>query len=108
VDLGTPVLAALDGQVMKVVDNHDKYGPTEDFKDDLNYITIRHANGEYSQPAHLEKGSALVKVGDSVHTGQQIGITGNSEWMTEPHLHLLIFKLDPNPPGFKGLKIKFK
>lgn len=108
VDLNTPILASLDGQVVKVVDDHDKYGPTEEFKDDLNYITIRHANGEYSQPSHLAKGSALVKEGDFIHVGQQIGVTGNSGWMTEPHLHLFIFKLDINQPGFKGLKIKFK
>lgn len=71
-------------------------------------MTIRHVNGEYSQPAHFEKGSAKVKVGDEVKTGQELGTTGNSGWMTEPHLHLLIFRLDSNKEGFKGLKIKFK
>jgi len=108
VELGTPVLAPLEGLVIEVVDNKNRYGPSEEFKDDLNYITIAHPNGEYSQPAHLAEGSASVKVGDSVHTGQQIGVTGNSGWMTEPHLHLLVFRLDSNPSGFKGLRIKFK
>ncbi|OGM13031.1 hypothetical protein A3A76_01925 [Candidatus Woesebacteria bacterium RIFCSPLOWO2_01_FULL_39_23] len=106
--LGTPVLAPLDGVVVKVVDGNDKYGETEEFANFLNYITIQHANGEFSQPAHLAKDSALVKVGDRVTTGQQIAITGNSGWMTEPHLHFIVFKATNSDSGFTGLKIKFK
>lgn len=108
VDLGTPILCPLEGEVVKVVDTNDKFGPTKDFADYLNYITIRHTNGEFSQPAHLAKGSALVKEGDHVATGQQIAITGNSGWMTEPHLHFFVFKGTEESPGFVGLKIRFK
>ncbi len=108
VELGTPILAPLGGRVIEVVDDKEKYGPTEEFKDELNYITIAHSNGEYSQPAHFAKDSITVKVGDLVQTGQQLGISGNSGWMTEPHIHLLVFKLDSSPSGFKGLKIRFK
>ena len=108
VDLGTPVLCPLEGKVVKVVDTNDKFGPTEDFADYLNYIIIRHANGEFSQPAHLAKGSALVKEGDRVLAGQQLAVTGNSGWMTEPHLHFFVFKGTNNDSGFIGLKIKFK
>lgn len=108
VDLGTPILCSYDGEVVKIVDTNDKFGPTKDFSDFLNYITIRHENGEFSQPAHLAKGSALVKEGDVVTVGQQLAITGNSGWMTEPHLHFFVFKATNNDPGFVGLKIKFK
>lgn len=108
VDLGTPILSPLDGEIVKVVDTNDKFGPTKEFADYLNYVTIRHANGEFSQPAHLAKGSALVKEGDHVIAGQQIGITGNSGWMTEPHLHFFVFKSTNKEPGFVGLKIRFK
>ena len=108
VPLGTSILSIQDGEVIEVVDGNSRYGPSPDFKDDLNYVTIRHPKGEYSQLAHLEKGSAKVKVGDKVVAGQQIGVTGNSGWMDKPHLHLLVFRLDPNhPKGFKGLKIRF-
>jgi murein DD-endopeptidase MepM/ murein hydrolase activator NlpD len=108
VDLGTPILSPFEGEVIKVVDGNDKYGPSEDFAPYLNYITIKHANGEFSQPAHLAKGSALVKEGDHVLEGQQIGVTGNSGWMTEPHLHFFVFKSANVKPGFVGLKVRFK
>jgi murein DD-endopeptidase MepM/ murein hydrolase activator NlpD len=107
VDLETPILASLNGTVVEVIDTHDKFGNSKKYKDDLNYITIQHANGEFTQYAHLAKGSAKVKVGDYVDVGQQIGITGNSGWMTEPHLHFLVFKSESNKNGFKGLKIRF-
>lgn len=75
----------------------------------LNFITISHQNGEYSQLAHIAKGCAKVKVGQIVKTGQKIGVTGLNGWMEEPfleHLHMLVFKLLPDG-GFQGLKIRF-
>lgn len=108
VPLGTPILAPLDGIIIKVVDFNEKYGPGEEFRDFLNYVTIKHENGEYSQPAHFAKGSALVKYGEIVKTGQQLGITGNSGWMDKPHLHFLVMKSAPTIDGFIGLTPRFK
>lgn len=108
VPLGTPILAPLDGVIETVVDTNDKYGPSEEFRYYLNYVTIRHANGERSQPAHLARGSAQVKVGDIVKSGQQIGVTGNSGWMDKPHLHFLVYKLTTTEKGFIGLTPRFK
>lgn len=108
VDLGTSVLAPFKGEIVDVVDNHEKYGPSSEFRDYLNYIIIKHASEECSQLAHLDKGSALVKVGDKVKEGQKLALTGNSGWMTEPHLHMIVFKLTSDKDGFKGLEIRFK
>lgn len=107
VDLGTPTLAPLGGKVVEVVDWNERYGPTEEFVNDVNYITIKHRNNEFSQILHLAKGSSKVKVGDTVRTGQEIAMSGNSGWMTAPHLHMFVFK---NLPGgaFKGLEIQFR
>lgn len=107
VDLGTPTLAPLEGKVVEAVDSNERYGPTQEFADDVNYITIKHRNDEFSQVLHLAKGSSRVKVGDRVKTGQEIAMSGNSGWMTAPHLHMFVFK---NLPGgaFKGLEIRFK
>lgn len=110
VDLGTEVLAPLDGRVVEVVDEFDKYGKGEEFGRFLNFITISHANGEYSQLAHVAKGSARVRVNQFVKTGQVIAVTGLNGWMEEPfleHLHMLVFKL-LSEGGFKGLKIRFR
>lgn len=62
VELGSEVLAPLDGRVVEVVDKFDKYGKGEEYGKYLNFITISHENGEYSQLAHIAKGCAKVKV----------------------------------------------
>ncbi len=107
VPLGTPTLAPLEGVVVKMDDTNDRYGTTKEFADYVNYITIRHANNELSQVLHLEKGSVKVKLGDKVRTGQIIAKTGNSGWMTAPHLHFFVFE-NLQDGAFRGLEIRFK
>ncbi|MBI2593435.1 M23 family metallopeptidase [Candidatus Daviesbacteria bacterium] len=109
VDLGSAVLAPLDGKVIEIVDQFDRHGETEEFAPFLNYITIAHENGEYSQLAHIKKSSVKVKIGDFVKTGQKLAVTGLNGWMMEPyleHLHMLVFKLQLGS-SFKGLEIRF-
>lgn len=107
VPLGTQALAPLGGKVIAVYDFSERYGDDKKYAKDVNYITIKHGNGEFSQVLHLEKGSAKVRVGDKVKEGQAIAISGNSGWMTEPHLHFFVFKNFPDG-SFKGLQIQFK
>ena len=110
VDLGTVVTAPLDGLIIEIVDRFDISGPTEKFVNYLNYITIAHANGEYSQLAHIAKGSVTVQKGQYVSKGQKLAVTGLNGWMEEPfleHVHMFVFKLLPKG-GFKGLKIRFR
>lgn len=61
VDLGTSVLAPLDGQVIEIVDRFDQYGHSQKFAPYLNYITTAHVNNEYSQLAHIAKGSIALR-----------------------------------------------
>lgn len=105
---GTQVLAPHRGRIVNVVDKFDKYGPTEKFVDYLNYITIEHENGEFSQVAHLAPNSSTVSPGEEVTKGQAIGTTGLSGWMTEPHLHFFVFKLVHGPEKFQGVRIRFR
>ena len=107
VDLGTPTLAPLKGEVVDMVDWNDRYGTTEEFAKDGNYITLKHANDEFSQIVHLAKGSSKVKIGDRVEARQEIALSGSSGWMTEPHLHFFVFKNLPQG-NFKGLEIQFR
>ncbi|MFD3694815.1 peptidoglycan DD-metalloendopeptidase family protein [Streptomyces sp. NPDC058646] len=53
-----------------------------------NEVVIRHADGKYSQYAHLS--SLSVSSGQSVTAGQQIGLSGSTGNSTGPHLHFEI------------------
>ncbi|MFJ9682820.1 peptidoglycan DD-metalloendopeptidase family protein [Streptomyces sp. NPDC101194] len=50
-----------------------------------NQVVIKHADGHYSQYGHLS--SISVSAGQSVSTGQQIGLSGATGNATGPHLH---------------------
>ncbi|MFD4763059.1 peptidoglycan DD-metalloendopeptidase family protein [Streptomyces sp. NPDC058439] len=50
-----------------------------------NQVVIRHADGHYSQYGHLS--SISVSAGQSVGTGQQLGLSGATGNATGPHLH---------------------
>jgi murein DD-endopeptidase MepM/ murein hydrolase activator NlpD len=97
-DIGTPILAAGDGVVVyaglgiyragnEILD--DPYGKA---------IVIEHSftyQGEalYTLYAHL--GEFLVSVGDSVESGQKIGLMGKTGKTTGPHLHFEV-RLEKN------------
>ena len=110
---GTEVLAAEDGVIVEVIDSNFAWGDSEEFRDQLNYLTIRHANGEFSQYCHLATQSFRqtgLKVGDSVKKGQQIARVGKTGWTDRDHLHFLVFKvekLEGSPFGFYSLKVRF-
>ncbi|MFF8382699.1 M23 family metallopeptidase [Streptomyces kanasensis] len=53
-----------------------------------NEVVIKHADGNYSQYAHLS--SLSVSAGQTVGGGQQIGLSGSTGNSTGPHLHFEI------------------
>jgi hypothetical protein len=55
-----------------------------------NGVSIDHGNGEISWYVHAKNGSVLVKVGDQVEKGQQLGTIGNSGASAVPHLHFTL------------------
>jgi murein DD-endopeptidase MepM/ murein hydrolase activator NlpD len=40
--------------------------------------------------AHLQEGGVLVRIGQRVRAGQQIGLSGNTGFTTGPHLHFVV------------------
>lgn len=109
VSAGTSVIAPLDGNVIEVIDQNDIYGNTSEFSRYLNYITIAHYDGEYSQLAHIAKNSVEVKRGDFVKRGEKLAVTGLNGWMQEPfleHIHMFVFRV-LSSGDFKGLQIRF-
>ncbi len=86
-EVGSPVVAAAGGVVV-YSDNHPEYG---------NMVEVDHGNGLVTRYAHLS--SRLVKVGDVVLRGGELGEVGNTGRSTGPHLHFEVrFKGAPQNP----------
>lgn len=106
---GSMVLAPKSGKIIQVKDDSNRGGPSEEFENDLNYITIAHGTNEFSQLCHLGFKKALVKKGQEVSEGQLIAYTGSTGWTYEPHLHFMVFQLTAeNEWGFESVKIRFR
>ncbi len=109
---GTPVIASYSGIVVEVQEHSDTWGTTAEFRDHLNYITIQHENGEFSQYCHLAQnsvGKCKVKVGSRVEQGQQIGTVGKTGWTDRDHLHFIVFQvgIQIGPFTFRSLVPRF-
>lgn len=74
--IGTPVVAAADGQVLSAGWNSGGYG---------NLVKLRHFDGSITLYAHNSK--IFVRRGQTVSQGQQIAAMGNTGYSTGPHLH---------------------
>lgn len=79
-NLGDPVYAALDGEVITV----EQMGARG------KYIVIKHANNLETWYMHLQ--AMNVSSGDKVSKGQKIGLLGSTGRSTGPHLHFQVVK----------------
>jgi len=83
--VGTPVMAVMDGFVKGE-------GDTDTYEKCLSYgkwIFIQHPDGLSTIYGHLSV--QLVKIGDPIKAGQLIGYSGETGYVTGPHLHLGLF-----------------
>lgn len=89
--IGTPVLAARAGVVMQVESDFDKAGlKREKYGGRANLIRILHDDGTMAVYAHLKPEGVQVRIGQRVHAGQPIGLSGNTGFTTGPHLHFAV------------------
>lgn len=86
--VGDTIVSADDGYVVGVIKDF-QYG-----KDDIkwtpyaNFITIYHPHsGLFTQYAHLKQNGCFVIVGDAVKRDQQIGLSGETGYVSGAHLH---------------------
>jgi len=93
---GTPIRAARDGTVVRVVEDFNRGGTQERFKKRANLIFILHEDGTIARYLHLQRGGAHVDVGDRVTAGDLIGSSGNTGYSQSPHLHFDVFSVDEN------------
>lgn len=83
--IGTPVVAALSGTVIGT-GNTDTVAGCYSFG---KWILVQHPNGLATSYSHL---SAInVSKGQSVSTGQTIGLSGMTGYATGPHLHFSVY-----------------
>lgn len=114
---GVAVLAAADGQVLRVRDDVPDISVTQVGAEAIkgrecgNGLVIAHAGGLTTQYCHMAQGGILVRPGQVVKTGQalgRVGLSGNTEY---PHLHFTVrlndtvidpFAPDPGAAGSCG------
>jgi murein DD-endopeptidase MepM/ murein hydrolase activator NlpD len=89
--IGTEVLAAANGEVLKVITASTGYG---------NHIIVAHGT-EY-QTKYAQLSQMQVKVGEKVSQGQVIALSGNSGQSKGPHLHYEVYKNEGavDPAGY--------
>ena len=87
VKTGTKICAARSGVIMALRKDSDKGGLKQENLSDGNFIMIKHNDGSVAHYWHLQKDGVLVDIGDSVKTGQLIGLSGNTGFSAFPHLH---------------------
>lgn len=108
------MLAAQGGKIIQLKETSDKWSSSPKFRDALNFLTIQHESGEYSQYCHLAKFSVFdtgLRVGSVVKRGQVVAVVGKTGWTDRDHLHFIVFRNDhdaKNPFKFKSLRVRFK
>lgn len=121
---GRPVLAPLDGVVVAASDaapDHPAhrglpsvgYALTQGRRAAAgwealsgNHVLIRGDQGAVVALCHLQQGSALVRAGQRVRTGEPVGRCGNSGNSTEPHLHVQVIDR-PDIAGARAVPLTF-
>lgn len=89
--VGSPVMAAREGLVVKVVENFDKGCPEKECAEFGNVVRIMHSDGTFAEYVHLKLDGAVVEEGQKVEKGQLIGYSGNTGFSTAPHLHFVVY-----------------
>lgn len=94
------VIAAAGGKIIeKVNDQPERSCTIDNSGGDNNVIVIEQQDGSLALYAHMRTGSLTAKsVGDSVTTGEYLGVVGSAGMSTGPHLHFEIgyWELDEN------------
>lgn len=84
-----PVLAAAPGRVTDLHDGEfDRNSSAANVP--WNFVEITHADGSRAIYGHLKRGSVSVSLGQTVESGQQLGVVGSSGRSSRPHLHFEI------------------
>lgn len=76
IPVGTPIIAALDGQVTRVSEDPNGYGL---------FAEVKYSDGTFHLFGHLSK--QMVREGQKIRAGTVVAKSGNTGRSTGPHLH---------------------
>lgn len=86
--VGTPIVAARSGVVIKTENNQSGRGTNPAG----NFVRVLHDDGTMGVYLHLKQGSVQVREGQYVRTGDLLAQSGNTGNSTGPHLHFVVQK----------------
>jgi len=89
---GTPVLAAREGQVMRVVHGYTRGGNSPQYARGANAVYILHADGTFAAYRHLSP-DGLIERGARVEAGAPIGYSGQTGDVPKPLLQFSVSTL---------------
>ena len=93
--VGTPVLAARDGIVVRTKDENDQACWEAHCGRFANFVIVLHDDETTGEYYHLKKDGVVVDVGERVIAGQLIAYSGNTGKSTMPHLHFGVYRAAP-------------
>lgn len=106
--VGDTIASSTDGFVVGVIDDYSLGGKDSKWRPYSNYITIYEPiSGIYFQYVHLYHKGSFVVVGDTVTSGQPIGIVGMTGQTTVPHLHFNVLIPAESSDGIKSIPVEF-
>jgi murein DD-endopeptidase MepM/ murein hydrolase activator NlpD len=96
IDIGMPVgsavHAAREGVVINVAHKFFRGGPTQEVRDEANFVQVLHDDGTTAVYAHLQLNTVRVRPGQRVGRGEYIANSGNTGYSSGPHLHFVVLR----------------
>ncbi len=106
IEIGTRVLAARPGRVVRVIDGFTEKAQPKEFSWKANVVTILHQDGTFAFYVHLSPG-IRVREGQEVKGGEWIANSGHSGYSGTPHLHFEVSRLD-EAGTIRSVPIRFR
>lgn len=105
--IGDTICAAADGFVVGVIEGYMHGGTSKKWSNYANFITLYHPSmNMYTQYVHLVHNGSFVAVGDTIKSGQVIGLAGMTGFTDIEHLHFNVLSSHEN--GMESIPINFR
>ncbi|CAN5843963.1 hypothetical protein BH11MYX2_BH11MYX2_22230 [soil metagenome] len=106
--VATPVLAAREGIVVVTHASAQGAGTTLEYLDykRVNFVLVQHDDGTLGEYMHLSPSGVMVRPGQRIERHQQLALSGNTGFSTQPHLHFQIMTAADD--GYSAVSFPFR